>query len=45
VLAWDGRDARGDEIANGVYLYVVRGSAAGDPRHPAVVNGKIVLMK
>ena len=45
VLAWDGRDARGDEIANGVYLYVVRGSAVGDPRHPATVNGKIVLMK
>jgi hypothetical protein len=45
VLAWDGRDARGDEIANGVYLYVVRGSAAGDARHPVTVNGKIVLMK
>ncbi|MBK9302789.1 MAG: hypothetical protein IPM94_02565 [bacterium] len=45
VLAWDGRDARGDEIANGVYLYVVRGVAAGDARHPATVNGKLVLMK
>ncbi|MDO9693868.1 MAG: C25 family cysteine peptidase [Candidatus Latescibacteria bacterium] len=45
VLAWDGRDSRGDEIANGVYLYVVRGAAAGDAQHPVTVNGKIVLMK
>ena len=26
ILDWDGRDARGDEIANGTYLYVLRGS-------------------
>jgi hypothetical protein len=45
VLAWDGRDSRGDEIANGVYLYVVRGAAVGDAKHPVTVNGKIVLMK
>ena len=30
---WDGRDAEGDEIANGVYLYVLRGTgAAADGR-------------
>ncbi len=45
VLAWDGRDSRGDEIANGVYLYVVRGSTVDDARHPVTVNGKLVLMK
>lgn len=33
-LEWDGRDAQGDEIANGVYLYVIE--AEGDDGSKAV---------
>ncbi len=45
ILHWDGRDDRGDELANGVYLYVLRGSWAGDPDHDIVVTGQMVMMK
>lgn len=45
ILEWDGRDARGDEIANGTYLFVLRGSgAAGDGRE-ITKTGKLVVMR
>ncbi len=45
VLHWDGRDTWGDELANGVYLYVVRGSGFDDVGHQLDVTGKLVVMK
>jgi hypothetical protein len=39
---WDGRDRAGDEIANGVYLYVIRVKQAG---HDSTVRGKLARMK
>lgn len=44
VMRWDGRDAEGDEVANGVYLYVLKGSWA-DADHPVTVTGQVVKMK
>lgn len=44
-MGWDGRDDQGDEIANGTYLYVLRGRAESDPDHPFHKTGKLVLMK
>ena len=45
ILRWDGRDGEGDEIANGVYLYVLRGSRADDPAREVREKGQIVIMK
>ena len=45
IMEWDGRDGEGDELANGVYLYVVRGRLPDDAEHPVRVTGKLVLMK
>ncbi|MHB8079014.1 MAG: type IX secretion system sortase PorU [Candidatus Krumholzibacteriia bacterium] len=45
ILRWDGRDGEGDGIANGVYLYVLRGSRADDPAHEVREKGRIVIMK
>jgi len=45
ILRWDGRDGEGDEIANGVYLYVLRGSRADDPTREVREKGQIVIMK
>ncbi len=40
-LEWDGRDEDGDQVAGGVYLYVVK---ADDGRERATFLGKIVRM-
>jgi len=45
ILEWDGRDAAGDPLANGVYLFVLRGSWAGDGGHDLVETGQLVIMK
>jgi hypothetical protein len=39
---WDGRDAAGDEIANGVYLFVIKVSQGGQD---STVRGKLARMK
>ena len=44
-MGWDGRDDQGDDIANGTYLYVLRGRGESDPDHPVHKTGKLVLMK
>jgi hypothetical protein len=44
-LAWDGRDTYGDELANGVYMYVLKGHWSGDSDHPITQTGQIVIMK
>ncbi len=45
ILEWDGRDERGDEIANGTYLFVLRGlSQAADDR-VITKTGKLVVMR
>lgn len=41
-VSWDGRDAVGDEIANGVYLYIIRVSQNGQD---TMVRGKLARMK
>ena len=45
ILQWDGRDTEGDEIANGVYLYVLRGSWPDNGGHDAKQAGKLVIMR
>ncbi|MBU0743217.1 hypothetical protein KJ554_12820 [bacterium] len=45
VMHWDGRDTWGDELANGVYLFVVRGHGFDDAGHRLDVTGKLVVMK
>ncbi|MFN2372136.1 MAG: hypothetical protein ABR506_13425, partial [Candidatus Krumholzibacteriia bacterium] len=45
ILAWDGRDAEGDEIANGTYLYVLRGLGAGGDGRDITRTGKLVIMR
>lgn len=45
IIEWDGRDESGDSLANGVYLYVVRGRLPDDAEHPVRVTGKLVMMK
>ncbi len=45
VIEWDGRDHRGDEIANGVYLYVLRGRPAVAEAREIVQTGQIVIMR
>jgi hypothetical protein len=39
---WDGRDGAGDEVANGVYLYVIRVSQRGQN---STIRGKLARMK
>ena len=45
IMHWDGRDDVGDELANGVYLYVLKGSGFDDDGHQLIVTGKLVVMK
>lgn len=45
ILAWDGRDGEGDPIANGVYLFVLRGTAPADPGHQIRKTGQLVIMR
>ncbi len=45
ILEWDGRDGEGDEIANGVYLYVLRGTSAADAGHQIRKTGQLVIMR
>lgn len=45
VLSWDGRDRRGDELANGTYLYAIRARFSGDQEIHQVRTGKIVRMR
>jgi hypothetical protein len=40
--SWDGRDSRGDAIANGIYLFKV--AAAADSRHDSV-DGRLVKLR
>lgn len=44
ILNWDGRDQEGDSIANGVYLYVLRGTMPGDD-HEIRETGQLVIMR
>ncbi|MDY0110511.1 MAG: C25 family cysteine peptidase [Candidatus Krumholzibacteria bacterium] len=44
IIEWDGRDGQGDEIANGVYLYVLRGTLAG-AGHEIRQTGQVVIMR
>jgi hypothetical protein len=39
---WDGRDAAGDDIANGVYLYIIRVKQRGQD---SLIRGKMARMK
>jgi len=45
ILHWNGRDLDGDELANGVYLYVLRGSWAGNQGRDIKETGKLVIMR
>ena len=45
VVEWDGRDRRGDEIANGTYLYVVRAHFPTLPPVTETSTGRVVLMR
>jgi hypothetical protein len=45
ILEWDGRDGEGDQIANGVYLYVLRGTATADAGHQIRKTGQLVIMR
>jgi len=45
VIPWDGRDQYGDEIANGVYLFVLRGSPEIDGGRDVQKTGQLVIMK
>jgi flagellar hook assembly protein FlgD len=45
ILEWDGRDAKGDEIANGTYLFVLRGSGASADGREITKTGKLVIMR
>ncbi len=45
VLEWDGRDGRNDEIANGTYIYVLRGLGAGAGDRDIRKTGKLVIMR
>jgi len=44
-IPWDGLDQQGDEIANGVYLFVLRGSWTGNEGRDFRYTGKLVIMK
>ena len=45
ILEWDGRDDQGDEIANGTYLYVLRGWQDTDQGREINRTGKLVIMR
>jgi hypothetical protein len=45
ILPWDGRDNQGDEIANGTYLYVLRGLGGGNQGRDITKTGKLVIMR
>jgi flagellar hook assembly protein FlgD len=45
VLHWDGRDQEGDEMANGTYLYVLRGLGGGHDGSDLIRTGKLVIMR
>ncbi len=45
ILAWDGRDTQGDEIANGTYLFVLRGLGGGSQGRDITKTGKLVIMR
>jgi flagellar hook assembly protein FlgD len=45
ILAWDGRDNQGDEIANGTYLFVLRGLGGGGQGRDITKTGKLVIMR
>ncbi len=45
ILPWDGRDDQGDEIANGTYLYVLRGHVTGGGERDITETGKLVIMR
>jgi hypothetical protein len=45
IIPWDGLDSQGDEIANGTYLYVVRGFGGGDQGRDITKTGKLVIMR
>ncbi len=45
ILDWDGRDAQGDEIANGTYLFVLRGEGASVDGRVITKTGKLVIMR
>ncbi len=45
IIPWDGRDDQGDEIANGTYLYVLRGNVTGGGERDITETGKLVIMK
>lgn len=44
-LSWDGRDTRGDVVANGTYLYVLRVRFATEPPRMQTSTGRVVLMR
>jgi len=45
ILPWEGRDRRGDDLANGTYLYVVRARFGGSPPFTETATGRVVLMR
>ncbi len=45
ILSWDGRDQQGDEIANGTYLFVLRGLAHAEDEREITKTGKLVVMR
>jgi len=45
ILEWDGRDTQGDEIANGTYLFVLRGLGGGSQGRDITRTGKLVIMR
>ncbi len=45
IMPWDGRDDQGDEIANGTYLYVLRGTVAAGGERDITETGKLVIMR
>ena len=45
ILEWDGRDNQGDEIANGTYIYVLRGRQVGGQEKQITKTGKLVIMR
>ncbi len=45
VMTWDGRDQAGDAIANGVYLYVLRGRLTDSEVRDIKQTGQLVIMK
>ena len=45
ILPWDGTDARGGEVANGTYLYVLRAHFPTDPPLTRISTGRVVRMR